>query len=216
MNKYLFIACCALLTISIISLRTCQAEKNALQVSSFNAKHANDSVKYWIDKSGIEHAQALEMEGKYDELANSYAGDMDAAAGRLQIKDRQIDGLQNAIANVKGGFSVKVIHDTTAETFYYRDSSMQETATITDDTAHVSYDVTVPVHLTQYWHRTWLFGKKTHYVDGYSENPDVHITNLQSVRILKEPGRWGLGPYIGVSLNGPSLGIALTYSLIRF
>lgn len=217
MNKVILAVILVLSAWCVIATSTCNSERKSKAVISYAAKHTSDTDTHWFDQYKSEHDKRVAVEGSLNELQVSYEADIDTATKRLQIGKRQIEGLQNLLANATGNFTAVVIHDTDVQKFYYKDSSIQEHAVISDDTAHISYDVTLPIHLAQYWHRPWLLGKKTHYVDGYSDAPNVHITDLKSIRVGgKEPGRFGVGPYVGISLNGPSIGIALTYSLLRF
>lgn len=208
----------ALLIVCFLAIRSCRINAKDLQQVTANSKQANDSVfSYWVDRFNTEHASKVVIQGDLNTVKITEGKELDEASQRLQIKDRQIEGMQRAVASVKGKFTTKVVHDSNLIFVAYRDSNFTETATVTGDNVAVDYTVKVPIYLTQYWKRPWFLGKKVHYVDGYSGNPNAHITNLQSVKITKDPGRFGIGPFIGISSDlKPAIGISLHYSLIRF
>jgi hypothetical protein len=211
----------ATVIVAVFAIRGCVTAHKAIDQAMANGAHQSDTVaQHWYDRWKTEHSEKVAIQGTLQAVELTNMAQLDEATKRVQIQRRQIEGLQKVVATVKGRFTTTVIRDTDRVYIAYQDSTISAMATLTGDSVNVDYDVTVPIYLTQYWRRKWLFGRKTHYVDGYSSNPNAHITNLQSVRInAKEPGRFGVGPYVGVNYDRgfkPSIGICLTYSLIRF
>jgi hypothetical protein len=208
-----------LAAVACLGIRGCINANKVITQSTANGKQQSDTVaQHWHDRWKSEHAEKVAIQGTLQAIEITNAAQLDQATARVQIQRRQIEGLQKVVASINGQFNAKVIRDTDHVYIAYRDSTVTALATLTGDSVNVEYSVTVPIYLTQYWKRKWFLGRKTHYVDGYSTNPSAHITNLQSIRInAKEPGRFGVGPFLGVTTEGKiGVGICVSYSLFRF
>lgn len=225
MKKLITIGCVALFALGIcLMVRGYIGSRRIINQITNNNKHQSDTVTEadtWHDRWKTEHAEKVAIQGTLKSLEITDAAQLDVATQRVQIQRRQIEGLQKVVVDLKGKFTSEIIRDSTGTHIKYKDSTISAIATVVGDSVDVEYSVTAPIFLTQYWKRKWLLSKKTHYVDGYSTNPNVHITNLQSIRINSvEPGRFGVGPYLGIGYDGvsfkPSLGICISYSLFRF
>ncbi len=217
-DKIQLITMLSLAFLAIVEAKTCNSIAGQLHHAERNAKMFDSVAQYTYDQYKTEHARKEVIESDLKTVKITEARELDEASQRLQVKERQIEGLQKVVAKVKGSFSTKVIHDTVGTVIVeYKDSNLTATARVVNDDVQVDYSINVPIHLTQYWKRPWFLGKKTHYADAYSTNPNAHITNLKSIKISKEPGRFGIGPFFGIGYDlKPTFGISLQYSLIRF
>lgn len=201
-------------------IRGAIAHRQQLKAIAQSVEGYDSKISYWKDSYNVEHAKNIAVQADEESISTLYVHKMDSLSERLRIARKNIEAFQNVTAQATGGYTAKVIHDTLQLTFHHTDSFFTEKVVIRGDSARVDWSISMPINLTQYWRRSWFLGRKTHYIDGYSDMPNVHITNLKSVRInAKEPRRWGIGPQVGITYdNGlrPTFGLSLSYQLIRF
>ncbi len=197
--------------------------------------YSNSNTEHWIGEYNREHAKASALEEDRATANALHSKEIHQAALDIGQKDKQIEGLQRLVAKLKGSFTEPV--DTTkrgdtTSSFVHTDSFSKFNGVIVNNKETITYDINVPVVLNPYWKRAHHFlgiqyGNIEHYIDGHSDNPNVHLDSLSDIRILqKRPGRFGIGPYLGIPVNenifkenvfkNVSIGVALTYSLIRF
>lgn len=192
-------------------------------------KHENDTTTHWRDKYNTEHANNIALQENLHTAQALHEQALAEVADRLQIRQKQVEGLQKMVATAKGRIVTIVDSsrrgDTTAS-FIAQDPFTTISGATVGNHEEVAYSVRVPIVLTPYWKRPYKFlglefGRIEHYIDGYSTNPSVVLDSLQDIRILsKQPGRWGAGPFVGLMYNGnnfaPVLGLGITYTLIRW
>lgn len=221
----LFIAICATLWI----FRGYVHFGQQLQLIKHDVVYKEDTASHWRDEYNREHAKNISLVEDRSTAEILHSKEISQAASAVHAKDKQIEGLQRLLTDVKGQFTADidtVRHGEITKQFNYADSFSKFSGKEVANKEIMQYDIRVPVILNAYWKRPHEiigigFGKREHYIDGYSTNPNVHIDSLSNIRILqKEPGRFGIGPYAGIATDGlsirPSVGIALTFSLIRF
>lgn len=195
-----------------------------------DVKVSVDTTSHWIDVYNEEHAKNIALQEDAKTANELHGAEIKKAANDIRVRDKQIEHLQQIVVQYKGGFISQIdtsnIKGDTSGRFDHKDQYSSFSGVVVGSKAAVKYSITIPVELTAYWKRSHTFlgigyGRIEHYIDGHSANPNAHLDSLQDVRILqKQPSRFGIGPYVGVSLTDnyfkPSVGIALTYSLIRF
>lgn len=186
-----------------------------------------DSIAYWRDQFNREHAKTSQIEiTDKSQLPASMQGEYDSLLKLYRLKDKNLQEYTKALIEARGHVDARLIaiHDTfnsnSTDTivgdlaFDYRDRYMDMSGVVEADSVHINYAVEAPITVTQYWKRKWFLGSKQYFIDGYSDNPNVHISNLHEVRIKeKVPSRWGVGPMVGWNLfdNKPFLGVGVFY-----
>jgi hypothetical protein len=204
-------------------------KKQAVQQLTTGIKRKDDTTTHWRDLYNTEHASNISLQQDLQTTRIIHEKELKEAAVRLNVKDKQIQNLNQFVATLQASFTAPVDTtrrgDTTASTIHVDPFSVFNTFTIGDKQT-VNYKITVPIRLTQYWKRPHSFlgiryGDPVNYIDGYSTNKNVRIDSLSNVRILaKPPGRWGVGPYFGYGTNGTGFtwnaGFSIHYSLIRW
>lgn len=184
----------------------------------------SDSLKHYKDAAGREHAQRVLAEAGSKAIGIAYRKEIDSIKQALNIKEKQLQSFMLASTSNEGTVKLRVdtvyVDSSAAYRFAYNDRWLDIAGTIgKNSTLH--YRMTDSLVFTTYWKRKWFLGRKTNYIDAYSHNPNVRVTGLDGARInIQEPGRIGIGPYIGIGWNGtnwaPNIGLSLHYSLIRF
>lgn len=216
------------LILAFIFTKLDQGLKESGQIKN-EITHFKDTTTHWRDDFNREHAMNISFQQDLAVVKLLHDDELNKASDMLKVKQKQIENLNKVIATIHGSYIVKVDTVRRGDTIYstvYKDSfSTFQTATIGDQEA-VTYNVQVPIHLTQYWKRPHSFlgikfGDPVHYIDGWSDNKNVTLDSLSNVRILTKPaGRWCAGPVVGLMTTGGrlawSMGIGITYSLIRW
>jgi hypothetical protein len=183
-----------------------------------------DSLRHYKDAAGREHAQRVLAEAGSKAIGIVYRREIDSIKAALSIKEKQLQSFMLASTTNEGTVRLRVdtvyIDSTTTYRFAYNDRWIDVSGAV-GKRSYLSYRMTDSLVFTTYWKRKWFLGRKTNYIDAYSHNPHVRVTGLDGNRIsLKEPGRFGVGPYIGLGWTGagwaPGIGLSLHYSLIRF
>jgi hypothetical protein len=183
-----------------------------------------DSLKHYKDAAGREYAQRILAEAGGKAIGIVYRREIDSIKAALSIKEKQLQSFTFAATVNQGYVLLRVdtvfVDSATAYRFAYNDRWLDISGTVGKN-SYLNYKMTDSLVFTTYWKRKWLLGRKTNYIDAYSYNPNVRITGLDGARIsIKEPGRIGIGPYLGLGWTGsswaPSVGLSLHYSIIRF
>lgn len=170
-------------------LKSCR-DKPLKQVQQI-ATHQSDSTRYYRDLWGAEHANRLLVEGDRKVIQALYQSRIDSVCRRLGLREKQIQDMASVIATDAGSFTAPVqpdtmtIHDTLREglAFKWNDDYLHMAGFVDSSSAYVSYDIEIPINLTTYWKRRWLLGRKRYYIDGYSNNPRVHLAGLSGIKI---------------------------------
>lgn len=184
----------------VLGQRACKRGNQVLDARRVSRVVQVDSVRYWRDLYGREHATRMVAEGDRRTLELFYAGKLDSARKELGLNKRQLKGHTEIETQAQGGGSVPVttvvVHDTVNGVVYmdtvrrviYVDSVGQDTlavvtASIGADSADVTYKVWVTLKKRDYWRRKWFMGRKRWYTDVSSTNPRVKVKGLESLRI---------------------------------
>jgi hypothetical protein len=183
-----------------------------------------DSIRHYKDAAGREHVQRVLAEAGSKAIGTVYRREIDSIKAALNIKEKQLQAFTLAATVNQGYVPLKVdtvyIDSAATYNFAYNDRWLDVSGSVGKN-SFLKYKMTGSLVFTTYWKRKWLLGRKTTYIDAYSHNPHVRVTGLDGARIsIKEPGRFGVGPYIGLGWTGsswvPSIGLSLHYSIIRF
>lgn len=221
--------CMALLVLlAVIAVKSCLTEPLAYNTLTREkiTEIRDDSITYWKDQYGREHAQKQIAEAGLDEVKSVYGPVIDSVMKALKIQGKQLEQL--TIAGMTTSNRVPLQVDTvykdsaTQYHFSYRDPWIDLNGRIGKDSYldYTTYDSLITTGYTK--RRGFLgLGAKETFVDVYSINPHSKVTSLQGIRILKErPKRFGIGPFVGYGYAAgrwtPMIGIGLNYSLIKF
>jgi hypothetical protein len=215
--------------IATFSILGIQQIKRRQKEISFDVKNQKDTTTHWRDDFNNEHARNIALQESIQTMKALHGEELSHAAQLLKVKQKQIEGLQKIVATVHGSFTEQVDTtrrgDTTATISHNDEFSTFTTATV-DNMESINYKIRVPIVLAPYWQRKHKFcgiryGKIEHFIDGYSTNPNVTIDSLSDIRIIqKNPGRFGIGPYVGMEFDGskfrPSVGFSVHYDIVRW
>jgi hypothetical protein len=186
----------------------------------------DDSISYWRDKFGREHAQKEMAQAGLSVIQSVYGPIIDSVLTALNIQGKQLQqltlvGLQNS-----NTVSLKVdtvfLDSSQHYNFSYQDRWIDLDGRIGKD-SYLNYSTFDSLVITGYIKKYGFLGlgRRETMVDVYSINPHSKISGLQGISIQKERAkRFGLGPYAGFGWNGRqwsiSGGIALTYDILKF
>lgn len=229
----------ALILLLLFSLQQCQVKKNFLAEKEALLEAANDSLKIWKDKQGVEHAEKKILEtSNVESFLN------------LKTKDKDILRLQEEVSKYKNKLgksgSVSVIKgETVIDTFYtqpiikykndlfYKDSIKNKWVNwvyevVKDSTKNVN-DIKFNLKLNYEYavinkeKSAGWFKKPIYYSEIVNYNPYSKTLSLTTYKVTNEfkSKKWSIGPTISWGISSqftmqPSIGIGLNYSLIRF
>mgnify|MGYP006269250035 CR=1 FL=1 len=209
-------------------------KKEQKQVSGY-LQIASDTLKYYRDKSKIEHARAESqiIDAKAVELI--YQDTLDKLGKLYGVSKKDVQGWSNMALFYKGKFETELhntkiiqIHDTingrdtiiasNALEASYHDSTIAANIWLNGNDITVDWTVVDSIELVQYSKKMHWYGGKKFYIDGHAHNKSCHINGLQNVEIQgKEPSRIGVSVFGGLDINlKPTIGVGLSYSIIRF
>lgn len=151
---------------------------NAEEIKIFYKKH-EDSICKLLH---LRNAQLKDM----TEVVSHVSGTFSTKTQMVGEQDGPGEGAQDD--DLVQGMNGKIPDDSTGANwkgfvFTYKDDFISEQGFVDSMRTVVYYDIYVPVGITSYWKRKWLLGKKRYFIDGYSANPNVHITGLEGISI---------------------------------
>lgn len=212
-----------LIVVATLSLRSCFRKERENIVLKEAVQIKEDSTSFWIDSLGRTHAQKRNIEADLASLRTLYHVQIDSLTAALEIKDKELQGVimtsSSATAKVIPKVDTIRVDSSIGYKFRYNDKWLTLEGIISKD-PYISYAFRDSLVLTTYTKRTGIFRKEV-YVDGYSLNPNVRITNITGIRVATQnTSRLGFGPYVGYGWTGqkwqPNIGVSFHYSLIRF
>jgi hypothetical protein len=197
--KFLAIVLLILATIGgIVGLKDgCKAKQRLKDVKENIAIEQTPIIKY-LDPDSEEHARQFVELGDLHVAEAVHAKEIAELRHKLGIKAKQIEGFQSTVLQLQGQINTPlqpvVIHDTvtgqdrTVRTFEYSDQWIQFSGIVDTSDIHINYLGTIPLNISTYWRRKHKFlgikfGRKVHFVDATSANPNIDITGLKSFKI---------------------------------
>ena len=96
MRTTLIVIIVALVLALMLGTRLYMDKTRQLDTITTNLQHAHDSTTHWVNKYGVVIADNTNLRGTIKELQQTNQQDLDMASKQLQIKTRQIQGLQKA------------------------------------------------------------------------------------------------------------------------
>lgn len=211
-----------LLIILVVCIKTCMdQEKKTGQLNSA-IKTAGDSIHYWRDRYGNEHARRKLTEGDHSALELIHGRQMDSLTDLLRISKKQLKAVSAVGSEISQTVPLTVdtvfINNQPVYELRYQDHWTSIIGQVKADSSWLHYFIRDSLVITTYTKRKWLLGRKETFVDAFSQNPNLHIKGLTSYKLSESRSRLSVGPYFGIGYcNGtitPSLGFALQYSLI--
>jgi hypothetical protein len=194
-----------LAVIALFALWSCPNENTS------NSKTTPDSTTYWKDRYGTEHITRLAADANV--LSSKKL--LDSVKARINNKPQTITAVgATTSGTVKPVIDTIYLDSTTEYNFKYNDQWLSLDGTI-GKSSLINYRFTDSIIITTY--------KKNNqtYIDGYSLNPNVHLTGITALRLTTDKQtRFAIGPYVGYGWNGGggalSIGISLQYSILKF
>ena len=193
-----------LVVIALFALRSCPN-------NNYN-KTTTDSTTYWKDRYGTEHITRLTADATV--LASKQL--LDSVKARIKNKPQTITAVgTTTTGTIIPQVDTIYLQDSTTEyNFKYSDNWLSLNGTI-GKSSLINYSFTDSIIIT-----TYQKNKET-YIDGYSLNPNVHLTGITNLHLTtSKQTRFSVGPYLGYGWNerggALSIGISLQYSLVKF
>jgi len=223
-SKFFWIILCVLAVMFIVSLLFLRGCNNATQQvadikSGVEIRYAPPAQS--VDAAGRNHAEKQVIEGSKETVSFIYKDKYDSVCNIVGIQKRQIRALTFATSISEGKVPLEVKNTgTDSAAFSYKDKWLEVSGN-TGLNPVMNYKITDSISFVTYWKRPWFLGRKTTYVNVFSENKNLHFVQLEATNVrIKEPGRFSIGPYFGYGWDGqrwaPSIGASIQYSIIRF
>lgn len=227
----LIVAVTAIILLLIFALGKVQAEKNYREAQ----RQLNDSLSYYKDKTGRDHARisVIDALGIEDLL-------------HLETKDTTILKLQKLVSEykpniVKGGSATILKTVTKYDTVFIRErDTIYKTLEIMDSVSNkwisakfgfsgnktlFSLKIINDYSVIIGSHKTGFFKPKKFFIDVVDNNPYSKVKSLRTYqRVSNVKSKFGIGPFLGYGIGfsggrfvtAPTIGIGVTYSLISF
>lgn len=185
------------------------------EVASLNSiiEEKASELKTWKDKYDRERASRAAAEVTWAEAKIHYKEEIDALRRDLGVRSASSLG---TIATVIRDTITLTRVDTVAvvdspQHYLYKDEWLTLNAVWDGTYIHANYEIydSIAFAITS---TTPVWGKRKTRIEAITYNPSVNIVGLKSIVITDERRRWGIvvGPSIGVTTNGPYLGIGVT------
>lgn len=176
-------------------------------------KGEKGTSKYYKDQYGITHnvLQVTNENFRVTKLVNDSL--IRSVASRSGVKPKHVGDISSFTATKEGYRTFDV--DSFLATLPKRSP---------DDTSHrivsIPTDCNIDIKYNKYWHRSWFLGHKKWFVDVYSDDKSVKITNLKALHISDEYSLISIGVTVGISVPNwqPTLVVGLCYTpnFLRF
>lgn len=222
-NRYFIVA--LIIVIAAICFQTCVKKQAQVNTQQKVIEYQHDTIKLYRDKAGSEHAQRRMTEADLSMLKATYQAQIDSLSNRLGIKEKQLQSVTSIGTKTEGRIKPDIdtivkADSTTDFHFHYADKWLKLDGWLGSST-HIDYEMQDSLIASVFFKKKNWFAKRQMFLDAFSMNPNVKTTGLTGYKVpYKEPGRWGIGPYVGLSyLNKriqPSFGASLHYSFVRF
>ncbi|MDM1138896.1 hypothetical protein [Empedobacter sp. R132-2] len=150
-------------------------------------------------------------------LSKSYADSLEKA---LKISLNKIDQVTKVNAELKAKVQLK---PNEANNLVYQDRWLKLNYNQDSNQVAVNYDV--GLNIARYSDKSWFLGKKTNYIDVYSDDPRVTIKGLQTFRVEeKKESPFSVGVQLGYGIyqqnnqikTTPYVGLGLNLKLFNF
>ena len=211
-----------LIVITALSLRSCFRKERENVVLKEAVQIKEDSTSFWKDSLGRMHAQKRNIEADLASIRTLYHLQLDSLTTALEVKESALQAVIITKSSASGRVIPKVdtvlVDSSVGYRFRYNDKWLALDGVIAKE-PYISYQFQDSLVLTTYSKKVGWFRKET-YVDGYSLNPNVRITNITGIRVsTQNTSRIGFGPYVGYGWNGRqwqvTAGVSVHYSLIK-
>lgn len=215
----------AALVLGFLQWRGCVNLKKGKDAVLNVKTQVNDSTTHYKDFANREHAQRMQVQAELA-VADAFYGEIiDSLVKANKIKPKQLETFATVGTVSAGTVEAKVdtihVDSGKAVRLRYADEWVKITGIASKGKATIDYWIKDSLAVTSYWKRKGFWGRKVTYIDAYSLNPKVSISGMQGVKITEERRKpFGISAYVGYGYNGtqfqPSIGLALTYDLIKF
>lgn len=199
LNKYLVVICCFLVLIEFFAIKSCNNNKKSIQITKYASIAISDSGKRYKDLWESEHLEKLQVIADKNTLEILFKNRIDSILKRNGIKKRQLVDFVKIETQSEGSL-YSVLKPDTVNIFQHYDSIVK-VSTFSDDLINAKiyinpindsvkliYYISLSLEYSSYWKRPYKllfirFGKKKLYVNVFSNNDNVYIKDVQSVKL---------------------------------
>ena len=231
----------ALILVAYLLNFSCNKISEVSEIKRMSKEQIKDSVTYWKDKYGKEHAKIILNEVSLSTAKVFYEEKISRLTKELGVKDKQIKAALFVGKKTSGSVSGKIdtvyipvdssgseVNDSnvtkpidTIPVVYaqYRDKWVWIKTRVKNGYFNTQYEILDSITIAEYTKKKWFLGKETTYIDISSSNPNTKILNAQNYRLNKRDKRFGFGPFAGVIYDTqlrPVLGVGVFYNLFKF
>lgn len=215
-----------------------QELESTTKAHEFEKQKLDNTVKYWKDEFGEEHARFEKSEA----LNTAQSRYVDSIAQLLKIKKGQINSIAVIDTKTEGGGKLQIdtiwidgtvpweqTNEVKIYPFKFSDSWTVIGGEISQGGSTIRYSTVDTISIVDYYDRKRILGmkigKQTGYVDVTNSNPHSTIRGAKKISLNPPVKHWGLG--VSANLGYPiqnfdwkkpvfTIGISVQRTLIRF
>lgn len=195
------------------------------------AEAQQDTVRIWRNKYGKARAEKKSVLASKQALRSYYRSRFDSLEKQMDIKMKHMRSLigvgsvteRRILATVatvpiymRDTVTVKDAVYFNAEAFHFQDKWLTIDGLLINKRLDLVYTHRDSINLVTSWKRKNIFHRRALTIDAVSYNPFSTITGLDHMEVSIRPRRFGIGPYVGISPSGWSVGVSIHYSIIQF
>jgi hypothetical protein len=221
-----FILCCLICLFAFLSIESCNKSKQ--KPASGNTTLVVKPPTQYTDDGGTVHTEtAVDIEG----INNYYQEVIDSLVKVIKAKPK-VKAVQNVAligTETNGSFKPKIDtvyldtnhYESPTYIINYKDKWLKLKGYVNIDSAW-QYQVVDSIGLVTYWRRKHWYSTRELYIDGFSFNPNTHLTGLSAMKLNEaKPKKWGVGFMVGYGLGKnlqpqPFVGFGIQRNFIRF
>lgn len=191
-------------------------------------------VVTWKNEAGKWEASATALEATSKEAKKFFEAEIERVQREYDVKVGKLSGVIETTLRTNDTIKlteVKTLRDTVrltevkevpVPTFTYSDEWGDFTLKREMFWDVLEYEVRDSITFVSHYVRNGVFKPRKLIIRGTSHNPNTQITGIDQFVIRENPNRFALGPQLGFFYNPitgevkPSLGLGLTWGLIRF
>lgn len=221
LNSWPYLLAAIAIVLLILKIKSCNDSKISYSDVTLVIESKSEPAIIYVDESGHTHAKKEIAETDIRTVKIAYQKEIDSLTALIKIKEGEIKYYVGLSTSTSGKVVPVIVKDSSGcvTDFSYSDKWSSIKGSIVP-TPVIEYNFRDSLVITGYKKGGGLFKRSQNFIDAFSVVPNVKVNNLTGFNIgTKDPGRIGVGPYVGYGWNGTwnwSAGVSLHYSLIRF
>src|SRR5690625_1460332 len=151
-----------------------------------------------IDEEGFEHAVTREVDNvikHYEQLSDSAQMELDSVNRLLGIARNQLKEWRSYAVTLEDSL---LRAENVGDTYVYNDKWSEIKFTPDEYAGHFSLKYDAKINYAEYWKRSWILGRKKHYIDFWIEDPRATVNGVKRVKF--EPNK----PFLGLQIDAVS------------